>query len=486
VLARREHDDLVFEVLDTGIGIPGDKIEHVFGAFQQLDGSTSRKYGGSGLGLAISRHLSGLLGGEITVVSEPGKGSRFMLRLLHQFALGAVGRSASVPVPGASAPVRQMSPGVVSSSGASILVVEDDTRLLSILGRMVQALGFVPLCVESAEDALEAIAKQVPKGILLDLGLPRMNGMELMRQLKADPMTAGIPVYVMSGAADSGEAKVLGALGFLRKPITRDTVAAAIKVMVNAAPAERVKKILLVDESPLEVAAIQKLFSEDAVELVPANTGTRALQLLRSQRFDAVILELKLPDMSGLEWLKQAHHLLNPPPVIVHSARDLTEAEIFSLKEVTESIVTKGAFNNRLREEVLAVRVGSRLPGPATPTAGKKLLLVDDDARNLFALTKALRGKGYAIEVAADSVRALESLNAHRFDAVLTDIMMPDMDGYALIRQIRALGYADLPIIAITAKAMQGDAELCLQAGANDYLAKPVDMHKLLELLKGV
>jgi CheY-like chemotaxis protein len=313
-----------------------------------------------------------------------------------------------------------------------------------------------------------------------------MNGMELMRQLKADPATASIPVYVMSGAADSGEAKVLGALGFLRKPITRDTVAAAVKVMVNATAVERVKQILLVDDNPVEVAAIQRLFSEDALELVPASTGQRAMQLLRSRRFDAVILDLKLPDMSGFEWLEQARHLLNPPPVIVNSARDLTEAEVFLLKELTESIVTKGALNNRLREEVLAIRVGSRPPKPTAPVAGKKLLLVDDDARNLFALTKALRSKGFVVDVAADSARALESLNTHRFDAVLTDIMMPEMDGYALIRQIRALGYTELPIIAITAKAMQGDAELCMQAGASAYLAKPVDMHKLLELLKGV
>jgi CheY-like chemotaxis protein len=210
------------------------------------------------------------------------------------------------------------------------------------------------------------------------------------------------------------------------------------------------------------------------------------MQLLRSQRFDAVILDLKLPDMSGFEWLEQARHLLNPPPVIVNSARDLTEAEVFSLKEVTESIVTKGALNNRLREEVLAIRMGNHISKPTAPVAGKRLLLVDDDARNLFALTKALRSKGFAVEVASDSARALESLNTHRFDAVLTDIMMPEMDGYALIRQIRALGYTELPIIAITAKAMQGDAELCMQAGASAYLAKPVDMQKLLELLKGV
>jgi CheY-like chemotaxis protein len=427
-----------------------------------------------------------LLGGQITVVSEPGKGSRFVLRLLHQFAQVATGSSASVSAPDRVAPSKPLGSGLASASGASILVVEDDTRLLAILGRMVQALGFTPLCVETAEDALAAIAKQAPKGILLDLGLPRMNGMELMRHLKADPATAGIPVYVMSGATDSGEAKVLGALGFLRKPITRDTVAAAIKVMVNTEPVARVKQVLLVNDSPLGVAAIQKLFCDDAVELVPAGTGALALQLLRSQRFDAVILDLKLPDMSGFEWLDQARHLLNPPPVIVYSGRDLTEAEVFALKEVTESIVTKGAFNNRLREEVLAVRAVSRVPKPTAPVARKKLLLVDDDARNLFALTKALRGKGFTIEVAADSVRALESLNSHRFDAVLTDIMMPDMDGYALIRQIRSLGYTELPIIAVTAKAMQGDAELCLQAGANAYLPKPVDMHKLLELLKGV
>jgi CheY-like chemotaxis protein len=486
VQARREHDDLVFEVVDTGIGIPGDKIEHVFGAFQQLDGSTSRKYGGSGLGLAISRHLTGLLGGEITVISEPGKGSHFLLRLLRQFARGAALSGASVLPPDVSASAKLMNPGAGISSGASIMVVEDDTRLLAILGRMLQGLGYVALCVESAEAALAAIAKQAPSGILLDLGLPRMNGMELMRQLKADPATASIPVYVMSGAADSGEAKVLGALGFLRKPITRDTVAAAVKVMVNATAVERVKQILLVDDNPVEVAAIQRLFSEDALELVPASTGQRAMQLLRSRRFDAVILDLKLPDMSGFEWLEQARHLLNPPPVIVNSARDLTEAEVFLLKELTESIVTKGALNNRLREEVLAIRVGSRPPKPAAPVAGKKLLLVDDDARNLFALTKALRSKGFVVDVAADSARALESLNTHRFDAVLTDIMMPEMDGYALIRQIRALGYTELPIIAITAKAMQGDAELCMQAGASAYLAKPVDMHKLLELLKGV
>ena len=486
VQARREHDDLVFEVVDTGIGIPGDKIEHVFGAFQQLDGSTSRKYGGSGLGLAISRHLTGLLGGAITVVSEPGKGSHFVLRLMNQFAQGAQAVNTSEKKADTRTPVSQMSTGVVSTSGANILVVEDDTRLLAILGRMLQALGYVPLCVESAEDALAAIAKKVPAGILLDLGLPRMNGMELMRHLKADAATADIPVYVMSGAADSGEAKVLGALGFLRKPITRDTVAAAVKVMVNTAPVQRTKQILLVDDSPVEMAAIQKLFANDAVQLAPAGTGALALQLLRGQRFDAVILDLKLPDMSGFEWLEQARHMLNPPPVIVYSARDLTEAEIFSLKEVTESIVTKGALNNRLREEVLAARTATRLPNATAPASRKKLLLVDDDARNLFALTKALRGKGFTIEVAADSVRALESLNAQRFDAVLTDIMMPEMDGYALIRQIRALGYTDLPIIAITAKAMQGDAELCLQAGANAYLAKPVEMHKLLELLKGV
>jgi len=477
VSVGKNNDDLLFEIKDSGIGIPADKLDHIFGAFQQVDGTTSRKYGGSGLGLAISRHLTELLGGEIEVKSQLGQGSCFTVRLLNQFA------HADTDAKTQSLSERQH----VSTVQSHILVVEDDTRLLAILGRMIKSLGYEALCVESAEQAQTAIARDIPTGILLDLGLPHMNGMELLRRLKAEARTAQIPVYIMSGAPDAGEAKVLGALGFLSKPVTRDTIAAAIRVMTGAAPV--FKRLLLVDAVPADIAAILALFTRDAVEMVSVNTGSDALQRLETQCFDAVILDLQLPDMTGFEWLKQARHLLNPPPVIVCSARELSEEEVFELKEIVESIVNKGALSDRLREEVmLAAHLGEgkiALPVNVSFT-GKKLLLVDDDARNLFALTKTLRAKGFSVEVAPDSAHALEMLSPGRFDAVLTDIMMPEMDGYALIRRIRATGYSELPVIAITAKAMQGDDVLCMQAGATAYLAKPVDMNKLLEMLKGI
>lgn len=473
----KDHDDLVLEVVDSGIGVPADKLEHIFGAFQQMDGSTSRKYGGSGLGLAISRHLCELLGGEISVSSQPSKGSHFTVRLFKQFVSSV---SEIISAPAVITPVK---------THGSILVVEDDTRLLNILGRMITALGFEPQCVESAEQALVEIGKHIPTGILLDLGLPHMNGMELLRKLKEGKATAAIPVYIMSGAADSGEAKVLGALGFLKKPVTKDAIAAAIKVMVTAD--QVIKRILLLGENSSEINAMRVLFKNDTVEIVVAKTGGSAIQLLPTQPFDVVILDINLPDMTGFEWLKQARHLLNPPPVIIYSASELSEIEVFELKEIAECIVKKGASNERLREEVLrAMTLDSSAIKIKSPTSlaftGKKLLVVDDDARNLFALTKVLRAKGYSVEVAPDSIKALEALNLSRFDAVVTDIMMPEIDGYELIRQIRNLGYDDIPIIAITAKAMQGDDVLCMQAGATAYLSKPIDMEKLVELLKDI
>lgn len=347
------------------------------------------------------------------------------------------------------------------------------------------------MCFESAEQARDAIAQTLPLGLLLDLGLPKMSGMELLQQLKGDALTADIPVYVMSGAEDSGEAVRLGALGFLKKPLTRDTIAAAMKSLFGVKPVAVTKRILLVDESEDEAQRLEELFQQDICQLVPVFTGQDALQVLESQHWDAVILGLNLHDMTGFEWLKQAQHLLNPPPVVVYSARELSEHEVFELKERVESIVIKGSNLERLREEVLLAAQlclhshQMTMPNNAE-SVQKKLLLVDDDARNLFALTRVLRVKGFGVEVAANSHEALERLSHTHFDAVLTDIMMPEMDGYALMRQIRALGYADLPIVAITAKAMQGDDVLCLQAGATAYLPKPVDMNKLLDLLNKV
>jgi CheY-like chemotaxis protein len=472
-------NDCQIEVMDTGIGIPSDKLEHIFGAFQQLDGSTSRKYGGSGLGLAISRNLTQLLGGKITVTSTIGTGSQFVLRLHNPFTQPEMPIKTQLPAPVAS------TVATIPTTGGNILLVEDDTRLLAILGRMITTLGFTSIAVESAEEALATVAETPLTGIFLDLGLPKMSGMELLRQLKANEMFAKIPVFIMSGATDTGEAKMLGALGFLEKPVTRDTIIGALKTMVEITQNVAKPQILLIEDNPIDRKFVENLLKASASNMVTAETGSEALKLLETQDFAVVILDLQLPDMSGFEWLKQAHQHLNPPPIIIYSARELTENEVFELKGVTESIVTKDVLSDRLREEVLHAlqQTASRTTVRAEPSLGKKLLLVDDDARNLFALTKVLKNKGFVVEVAPDSIKALELLSQTAFDVMLTDIMMPQVDGYELIRRVRALGYDKLPIIAITAKAMQGDDVLCLQAGANAYLAKPVDVNTLIELI---
>ena len=484
-------DGLQWEVIDNGIGIPLSKQEHIFGAFQQVDGSTSRKYGGSGLGLAISRHLVRLLGGDISVDSAPGKGSRFMVRLPYQANASDTpdGAKGAAPAEAGSS----TAPALVTAAASAptekhILIVEDDPRLPVILKKMVNGLGFKAVCVESAELAMASIATEPPAGILLDLGLPKMSGMELLQRLRADGLNAQIPVFIMSGASDTGEAKTLGAMGFLRKPITREKIATSIRMMVEARPATGQKRVLVVDANPENIQLIRGLFLHDPLALIVAETGEAASRQLHDQTFDAIILGLNLPDISGQEWIKNACSSLNPPPVIVFSEHELTEDEVFELREATESIISKGLANDRLRDEVLlALRREQHSSGPAVTqgtATGKKLLVVDDDARNLFALTKFLRKRHYSIDVAPNGAKALDMLPQGQYDAILTDIMMPEIDGYMLIRQIRKLGYSDIPIIAITAKAMQGDESACIEAGANAYLAKPVDIDNLTALLK--
>jgi CheY-like chemotaxis protein/anti-sigma regulatory factor (Ser/Thr protein kinase) len=485
LIISKLNTDCQIEVVDTGIGIPADKLEHIFGAFQQLDGSTSRKYGGSGLGLAISRNLTHLLNGEITVSSTVGQGSRFVIRLVKVFAPSVETLHGNVFTQ--DAPPETL-PANVTTAVYNILLVEDDTRLLAILGRMITALGFTPIAVNSAEQALATLFNTPLTGIFLDLGLPKTSGMELLRQLKAKPMTAKIPVFIMSGAIDTGEAKTLGALGFLKKPVTRDSIIDALKTMVNVTQTAAVPQILLIEANPIDRQFVENLLKDTGVHIVTTETGGAALQLLHTQPFATVIFDLQLPDMSGFDWLKRARQHLNPPPIIIYSAGELSENQVFELKGITESIVTKEALTDRLREEVLHALQQTDRPVTvcATQTAGKKLLLIDDDARNLFALTKVLQNKGFVVEVAPDSISALKLLAQTTFDVLLTDIMMPEVDGYELIRRIRALGYDKLPIIAITAKAMQGDDTLCLQAGANAYLAKPVNVNVLIELINAL
>jgi PAS domain S-box-containing protein len=482
---RNCDSSLQFEVIDTGIGIPADKIEHIFGAFHQMDGSTSRRYGGSGLGLAISRQLARLLGGELSVSSQPGIGSNFVVHLNN--CLSSPDQTQRLE---SSQNIPRLSASPSFNKEKIILVVEDDSRLLALFGRMISGLGFVSICLESAEEALEYLQQNRPEGIFLDLGLPKINGMDLLRQLKADLQTQNIPVIIMSGAKDTGEAKKLGALEFLKKPITRETLIAAINRMLTTGQILKNRRVLLIDDNPVDSDVIIKLFIHDDLEIFSAKTGNEGLKQIETGNYDLVILDLKLPDMTGFEWLNIAVGKLNPPSVIIYSARELTEKEVFELKEYTESIITKNYLSERLREEVLlglqkSIPQDLPRPTPLAVSTKKKLLLVDDDARNLYALGKALRARGYQVDVAPDATEALRLLERDNYDAVLTDIMMPVMDGYELIQKIRERGHASLMIIAITAKAMQGDDELCINAGANAYLAKPVDVDSLVALLNG-
>ncbi len=519
---REEGDGMVFDVIDSGIGIPADQIEHIFGAFQQVDGGTARKYGGSGLGLAISRQLVALLGCRLEVDSTPGTGSRFSLyvpKVPRTRDAAAAPPDApppdaplpdaplpDAPPPDAPPPDAPLPPAITGARtpgdrlGMLILVVEDDGRLLPIVTRLIEALGYLVRAVESGEKALELIATERPAGVLLDLGLPGISGMEVLRRMKSDPATASIPVYIMSGAADTGEAETLGALGYIRKPITRDAVLAAIRRMIghSSAPAATdsptaAAQVLLVEDDEAGSLAVRRLFQNLPIELARARDGAEGLAALASSRFDAIILDLTLPDMSGFEWLERvAAEMPRHPPVVVYSARDLDNAELLRLRAHADAVISKGRLNGqtsvRLREELLfALAQKRRQASPATPAPAAvagSLLIVDDDVRNQAALSKVLRARGFDVGVAASGAQALEMLAAGRYDAVLTDIMMPEMDGFEFIRRLRGSVAGALPIIAVTAKAMPGDIELCLAAGATDYLAKPVDIDRLLALLE--
>jgi len=470
--------DLRVTVKDTGIGIAADRIDAIFGAFRQGDGATSRRYGGTGLGLAISKSLVELMGGTITVSSTPGSGSAFCIAL-----------------PMVAAPSLAESEGADRRSdpaGIPVLVVEPDRALAAIFDRLIGSLGYAVIGADSGEAAIAAMARHQPAAILLDLDLPDIPGLDVLRRLKADPAGAAIPMYVIASDADRwGAAKTLGAMGRISKPVTRDEIVAALAAMTGfrATDPER-RRVLVVEDNAIDARALQTMFRHDAVDLVVARTGDEAMHRLADGRFDAIVLDLMLPDTSGFALLERiCAEPERHPPVVVYSACDLTQDDVCRLRGFAESIVVKGRANSRLREEVLQAvdspRDSDAAAGEAGESrlAGRRLLVVDDDVRNLVALSKMLRLKEFDVEVASDGGKALELMENGRFDAVLTDLMMPGMDGCELIRRIRA-GFGSLPIIAVTAKAMKGDADLCLQAGADDYLSKPIDVGRLLGMLE--
>jgi CheY-like chemotaxis protein/signal transduction histidine kinase/CHASE3 domain sensor protein len=503
--ATKEQHMLAISVKDTGIGISEDKQERIFNAFEQADSSTSRKFGGTGLGLSISRRMAELLGGDIIMRSEVGQGSEFVL-LLPEHApeekTAASGEPATIHTPIVRPVTRSLLPaeGVaddrerIAPGDSVILIVEDDPSFARILADIVRQKGHRVLHSVDGEEGLALARRYHPVGILLDVMLPGMDGWTVIERLKSDPATRHIPVHFLSATDDASRGREMGAVGFLTKPVTREAINDAFERLLHFAKG-RTRHLLVVDDDASARAAVRTLLNQDDVSIEEAASGEEALQKINETGYDCIVLDLGLPGISGVEMLEKLAQSGSIPPVVVYSGRELSREENLRIRQYTDSIVIKGVRSpERLLDEVsLFLHSIRESTGPqaASPSpsydglSGHHVMLVDDDMRNLFALSKVLRGWGLQVTMAQDGQKALQHLQEHdNVELVLMDIMMPGMDGYEVTRAIRAQpSLSHLPVIALTAKAMRGDREQCLEAGANDYLSKPIDLDKLASMM---
>jgi CheY-like chemotaxis protein len=497
-----------FEVRDTGVGIPADKHEVIFEAFRQADGSTSRQFGGTGLGLSISRELARRLGGDIVVRSTPGKGSVFSLDLPPQLpdqVHGVLQPTAPAPLPPLPAPAPAPAPSAADVPAADgrrvILVVEDDPVFAASLRTLVEDKGYAAAVASTGEQALRLARELRPSAVLLDVGLPDVSGLSVLERLKRDASTRHIPVHVVSGEERSASALELGAIGHLVKPARRDELLGAIDRLLARAD-ERPRRVLVVEDDPALRDNLELLLQSPQVQVDTVGTVAEALARLRESTFDCLVTDLSLPDGSGYDLLERMaadeEHAF--PPVIVYTGRALSRDEEARLRRYSRSIIVKGARSpERLLDEVTLFlhSVESALPGEQqrmlrsarrrdAVLEGRRILLAEDDVRNIFALTSVLEPLGVQLEIARNGREALQRLDREpAIDLVLMDIMMPEMDGLAAMRAIRAKPEGgDIPIVALTAKAMADDRAQCLAAGANDYLAKPIDIDRLVSLCR--
>jgi HAMP domain-containing protein/signal transduction histidine kinase/DNA-binding response OmpR family regulator len=497
---------VAFEVSDSGIGIPAEKQKLIFEAFQQADASTSRKYGGTGLGLAISRELSNLLGGEIQLRSTPGVGSTFTLYLPVRYVGAATvvrpARPSAGPVLSERVPEQIPDDRAELAAGDTVLlIVEDDPHYARILMDIAHEEGFKVITASRGEDALELAEEYAPAAVSLDIFLPDMLGWTVMSQLKQNPKTRHIPVQIITLDEDKQHALARGAFSFVPKPTSAEGVRLALS-KIKAYVQPRRKRLLVIEDNPAEQLSISALLEHHDIEIVSAGTGAAALDMLQEKPADCVVLDLRLPDISGFELLEKlnADPALTDLPVIVFTGRELSAEEEAQLHSVARSIVVKGVESpERLLDETALFlhrnvtdlprekqQMLEKLTSSDEDLIGKTVLLVDDDARNIFALSSALERRGMRVLTATTGMEAIELVRSTpELAIVLMDIMMPEMDGYQTIGRIREEPeYRRLPIIALTAKAMKGDREKCLEAGASDYLAKPVNTEQLLSALR--
>jgi HAMP domain-containing protein/CheY-like chemotaxis protein/signal transduction histidine kinase len=507
---------IAFSVSDTGIGIPPDKFNVIFEAFQQADMGTSRKFGGTGLGLAISREIAGLLGGEIGVESTLGEGSTFTL--FHPVERNVAAGSVRAIIGDTRASRREAMAQHVETIPASLeeirddrdniestdrvlLIIEDDAIFARILLGLARDRGFKGIVALSGAEGLKLSRKFLPDAITLDIGLPDVDGWNLLAEIKNDPNTGNIPIHVISGEEQWQRALDAGAIAHLRKPVTEEALTQTFDNLLGFA--DRATKHLLVIEDDLtQLNAMVNLISSGEVQITAVRSGSEALEALETAQFDCIVVDLGLPDVAGDELIERIRSQRNHArtPVIVYTGRELDKQEEAKLNKLTEAVIVKDAMSpERLLDETrfflhqvearlpTAKRASLEIPPLGTGSLeGRKVLIVDDDSRNIYALAAALEGHRMQVVSAESGREGIDKLLSDpEIDLVLMDIMMPEMDGYETIRRIRQNpNYRQLPIIALTAKAMKGDRESCIAAGASEYISKPVDIDQLISLLR--